>query len=111
MSASLRYLVRMDALLLSKQEAARMLGVSIRSLEHLISRQEIPTRKIGRRVLVARSAVETFATAQSPIHAAEENPDETGRAVCDVNETAEKLNSSSLLGSDSNRGARQPPKA
>jgi excisionase family DNA binding protein len=56
----------MDTLLLSKQEAARMLGISIRSLEHLISRQEIPTRKIGRRVLLARSAVESFAKAQNP---------------------------------------------
>jgi excisionase family DNA binding protein len=55
----------MDTLLLSKQEAARMLGVSIRSLEHLISRQEIPTRKIGRRVLIARTAVESFAKAQN----------------------------------------------
>jgi excisionase family DNA binding protein len=51
----------MDTLLLSKQEVARMLGISIRSLEHLISRQEISTRKIGRRVLIARSAVESFA--------------------------------------------------
>jgi excisionase family DNA binding protein len=56
----------MDTLLLSKQEAARMLGVSIRSLEHLISRQEISTRKIGRRVLIARSAVESFAKIQNP---------------------------------------------
>lgn len=62
---TVRYLLRMDTLLLSKQEAARMLGVSIRSLEHLISRQEIPTRKIGRRVLIARSAVESFARVQN----------------------------------------------
>jgi len=55
----------MDTLLLSKQEAARILGISIRSLEHLIYRQEIPTRKIGRRVLLARSAVESFAGAQN----------------------------------------------
>ena len=55
----------METLLLSKQEAARMLGVSIRSLEHLISRKEIPTRRIGRRVLIARSAVESFAKLQN----------------------------------------------
>lgn len=55
----------MDTLLLSKQEAARMLGISLRSLEHLISRREIPTRKIGRRVLIARAAVESFARAQN----------------------------------------------
>jgi excisionase family DNA binding protein len=61
----------MDTLLLSKQEAARMLGVSIRSLEHLISRQEIPTRKIGRRVLIMRSAVESFAKGQDSDHTSE----------------------------------------
>jgi excisionase family DNA binding protein len=59
-----RYLSRMDTLLLSKYEAARLLGVSIRSLEHLISRQEIPTRRIGRRVLIARSAIQAFARGQ-----------------------------------------------
>jgi excisionase family DNA binding protein len=61
----------MDTLLLSKQEAARVLGLSLRSLEHLISRQEIPTRKIGRRVLIARSAVELFAKAQDSDNAPE----------------------------------------
>jgi excisionase family DNA binding protein len=55
----------MDTLLLSKHEAARLLGPSIRSLEHLISRKEIPTRRIGRRVLITRSAVESFARAQN----------------------------------------------
>jgi len=55
----------METLLLSKQDAARMLGVSIRSLEHLVSRQEIPTRRIGRRVLIARSAIESFAKANT----------------------------------------------
>jgi excisionase family DNA binding protein len=64
----------MDTLLLSKQEAARMLGVSIRSLEHLISRQEIATRRIGRRVLIARSTVESFAKNQNP-----DNPSARGR--------------------------------
>lgn len=53
----------MDTLLLSKHEAARVLGVSIRKLENLISRREIPTRRIGRRVLITRSAVESFAKA------------------------------------------------
>jgi len=62
---TVRYLLRMDTLLLSKHEAARLLGLSIRSLEHLISRKEIPTRRIGRRVLIARAAVESFASAQN----------------------------------------------
>ena len=54
-----------DTLLLSKHEAARLLGLSMRRLEHLISRGEIPIRRIGRRVLIARSAVESFAKAQN----------------------------------------------
>jgi excisionase family DNA binding protein len=62
---TVRYLLRMDTLLLSKHEAARLLGLSIRSLEQLISRKEIPTRRIGRRVLITRSAVESFAQACS----------------------------------------------
>ena len=60
----MRYLLRMDTLLLSKNEAARLLGISLRSLEHLISRNEILTRRIGRRVLITRSAVESFAKRQ-----------------------------------------------
>ena len=64
----------MDTLLLSKQEAARVLGLSLRSLEHLISRQEIPTRKIGRRVLIARSAVESFAKGQDSDNIPEMEP-------------------------------------
>jgi excisionase family DNA binding protein len=55
----------MDTLLVSKLEAARMLGLSLRSLEHLISRREIPIRRIGRRVLIARVAVESFAKAEN----------------------------------------------
>jgi excisionase family DNA binding protein len=56
----------MNPLLLSKHEAAQLLGVSVRSLEHLISRGEIPTRRIGRRVLICRSALESFAKTDSP---------------------------------------------
>jgi len=66
----------MDTLLLSKHEAARMLGVSVRSLEHLIARKEIQTRRIGRRVLIGRSAVESFAEARS---SDEHDPNESGQ--------------------------------
>ena len=56
---------RMDTILLSKPEAARMLGLSVRSIDHLISKKKLPTRRIGKRVLITRSAVETFASAES----------------------------------------------
>jgi excisionase family DNA binding protein len=46
------------------QDAARMLGISIGSLEHLIARQQIPTRRIGGRVLITRISVESFARAK-----------------------------------------------
>lgn len=69
----MRYLLRMDTLLLSKYEAARLLGLSVRSLEHLISRKEIPTRRIGRRVLIPRSAAESFARAMDLNDIAERN--------------------------------------
>lgn len=74
----MRYLLRMDTLLLSKQEAARLLGLSIRGLEHLISRKEIPVRRIGRRVLIARSAVESFAKAQISGDSSREDPPRLG---------------------------------
>lgn len=55
------YYARMDTLLLSRHEAARLLGISLRTLDHLIQRGEITTRRIGKRVLIARSALESFA--------------------------------------------------
>ena len=56
----------METLLLSKQETARMLCISLRSLEHLISRGEIrPVCGIGRRVLIPRSALDSFIKAHS----------------------------------------------
>jgi excisionase family DNA binding protein len=53
----------MDTLLLSKHEAARILGLSIRSLEHLISNSELPVCRVGRRVLISKKALEEFANA------------------------------------------------
>jgi len=70
------YYARMDTLLLSKQEAARMLGISIRGLEQLICNQEIRIRRIGRRVLIARSIVESFAKAQNSVNSSETDPKE-----------------------------------
>jgi excisionase family DNA binding protein len=52
----------MDTLLLSKHEAARLLGLSLRTLEHLILRAEIVARRVGRRVLIPRCEVESFAS-------------------------------------------------
>jgi excisionase family DNA binding protein len=55
----------MNTLLLSKQDAAQLLGISMRTLDHLISKHELPTRRIGRRVLIARSGLESFVNAKT----------------------------------------------
>jgi excisionase family DNA binding protein len=48
-------------ILFSKKEAAQALSISLRSLEYLIARKELPTRHIGKRVLVPVSALQQFA--------------------------------------------------
>ncbi len=48
-------------LLISRREAKTLLGLSLRTLDHLIARREIRVRRVGRRVLVSRHALEMFA--------------------------------------------------
>jgi excisionase family DNA binding protein len=55
------------ALLVSKREAAKALSISLRKLEQLISSEELPVRRIGRRVLVARRSLEKFADASQAV--------------------------------------------
>ena len=50
-----------EPLLVSKREAAALIGVSVRTLENLIGNKQLPTRRIGRRCLIERSALERFA--------------------------------------------------
>jgi excisionase family DNA binding protein len=50
-------------LLLSKRDAALALGVSVRMVENLIARRQLPVRKIGRRTLISFSALQRFAGA------------------------------------------------
>jgi len=50
-----------DRLLISKREAAIMLGLSMRTLNTLIAMQELPVRRIGRRRLIERRSLEQFA--------------------------------------------------
>ena len=50
-----------DKLLIDRKEAARLLSVSVRSLDNLISSKELPARHVGRRVLIERRALVEFA--------------------------------------------------
>lgn len=50
-----------NKLLFSQKEAAVILGVSLRTIQNLISQRELPIRRIGRRVLLHRKNLEQFA--------------------------------------------------
>ena len=49
-----------DKLLYSKRSAAELLSVSVRKLDSLISNGQIAVTRIGKRVLIARDALEDF---------------------------------------------------
>ena len=51
----------MEKLLLGRTEAAEALGLSPRSVDYLVAEGRLPSRKIGRRRLIPREAVERFA--------------------------------------------------
>jgi excisionase family DNA binding protein len=48
-------------------EAARRIGVSSRTVATLISKNELPSRKVGRRRIVPIAALEAFVTGESLI--------------------------------------------
>jgi len=45
---------------ITKQEAAQMLGVSLRTIDRLIALKELQVRRLGRRVLIPRTALESL---------------------------------------------------
>lgn len=46
-----------EPIALSKQEAAQMLGVSLRTVDRLIALKELQVRRLGRRVLIPRTSL------------------------------------------------------
>lgn len=55
------------AILVSIPDAATLLGVSRRTVENLIHGGILPRRKLGRRTLVPRAAVEQLARRDVPV--------------------------------------------
>ena len=51
----------MEDLLVSRARAAEMLGISLRLLDYMIQRRELPTVRLGRRVLLRRETLERVA--------------------------------------------------
>ena len=58
-----------EAILLGKTETARLLGVSARTVDNLVSAGELRVRKIGRRSLYSRRELENFARRDHPTRA------------------------------------------
>lgn len=59
-----------EALAMSKIEAARMLGVSLRTVDRLIALKHLPVRRLGRRVLIPRHGLQSLLRADHPTKAA-----------------------------------------
>lgn len=51
----------METLLFSRKDAAMMLGICVRSLDHAVSSGHIKARRLGRRVLFTLDALRKFA--------------------------------------------------
>jgi excisionase family DNA binding protein len=55
-----------NRLLVGRHEAARMLSISLRSLDYLIANKELHTRRIGTRVLISVVELQRYARADHP---------------------------------------------
>lgn len=64
----------MSNILHSKKAAARLLSVGVRTVENLISNQQLPVRRIGRRALIPHQALMDFAKTDHPTN----NPKRSG---------------------------------
>lgn len=53
-------------LLYTKKEAASSLGVCTRTVEHLISKGDLQTKRIGKKVLIPRAVLVKYAAGDHP---------------------------------------------
>ena len=65
----------METLLVGRAEAAEALRIPLRSLDILLLEGKIPSRKIGRRRLISRQALEDFANQGCPPNQEAAKPD------------------------------------
>jgi excisionase family DNA binding protein len=55
-----------EKLLLSRRDAAQLLSISQRALDYLVATRRLPTRRIGKRVLVPVADLRRYARADHP---------------------------------------------
>ncbi len=53
-------------LLFSKKEAAQLLSLSVRSVDYLLTNGELESRRVGRKVLIPKSALTRFVGSDHP---------------------------------------------
>ena len=53
-------------LLLTREQVAKLLNVSLRTVSNLLARRELARRKIGTKTLIPRSSVEAFLRKDHP---------------------------------------------
>ena len=51
----------MENLLVSKRDAARILSLSVRTIEYILARKELKAIRVGRRVLISTKSLRDFA--------------------------------------------------
>ena len=56
----------MEPILLSRRDACKMLSISLRKLDYLISSDQITVRRIGKRVLIPPGSLKAFARGDDP---------------------------------------------
>ncbi len=55
-----------EKFLLSRRDAAQVLSISQRALDYLVANKRLPTRRIGKRVLIPVADLRKFARADHP---------------------------------------------
>jgi excisionase family DNA binding protein len=55
-----------EKLLVSRQEAAQILSIGLRSLDYLVANKQLAYRRIGSRILIATTDLQRFARADHP---------------------------------------------
>ena len=55
-----------EKFLLSRREAAQVLSISQRALDYLVASRRLPTRRIGKRVLIPVADLRRYARANHP---------------------------------------------
>jgi excisionase family DNA binding protein len=49
-----------EPILVPRREAARLLGVSTRTVDYLLAKKELTARRVGRRVLISYKQIQSF---------------------------------------------------